>query len=103
MAAARGKGGIWARVRKRGSAGASFIGGKQGGEVAWEVGDGVPAGVDNDRCVSVRGRRRLVHDNGPVVKVGQRWAARGERKEREGEGKELGFGPALFFVFANSF
>ena len=38
-----------------------------------------------------------MHDNGPVVKVGRRWAARGERKEREGEGKELGFGPAPGF------
>ena len=38
-----------------------------------------------------------MHDNGPVVKVGRRWAARGERKEREGEGKELGSAWLLFF------
>ena len=53
-------------------------------------------GGDSDRCVSVRGRRRPVHDNGPG-EGGPKVGCPG-RREREGKGdEEFGIRPSSCF------
>ena len=64
-------------------------------------GDGALARADSDRCVSVRRRRRQVHDNGPAgeggPKVGRRWAGLEGKKERREERESWVSAQFLFF------